>query len=41
MAEHIETMRDEVRGMSKQGIAGRNQEGNGGRSQGNGHSFHD
>ena len=41
MAEHIKTKRDEVSGMSKVGIAGRNQEGNGGSSQGNGHSFHD
>ena len=41
MAENIETKRDEISGMSKPGIAGRNQEGDGGISQGNGHSFHD
>ena len=41
MAEHIETKRDEVSGMSKLGIAERNPEGDGGSSQGNGHSFQD
>ena len=41
MAEHIETKHDEVNGMSKPGIAGRNQEGNGGSSRRNEHSFHD
>ena len=41
MAEYIETKRDEVSGMSKLGIAGKYQEGIGGSSQGNGHSFHD
>ena len=41
MAKHIETKRDEVSGMSKLGIAERNPEGDGGSSQGNGHSFHD
>ena len=41
MAKHIETKHEEVSGMSKPGIVGRNQEGNGGNSQGNGHSFHD
>ena len=40
MVEHIETKHDEVSGRSKPGIVGRNQEGNGGSSQGNGHSFH-
>ena len=41
MAEHIETKRDEVSGMLKPGITERNPEGDGGSSQGNGHSFHD
>ena len=41
MAKHIKTKHDEVSGMSKLGIAGRNQEGDGGSSQGNGHSFQD
>ena len=40
MTEHIETKCDEVSGTSKLGIVGRNQEGGGGSSQGNGHSFH-
>ena len=41
MAEHMKTKHDEVSGMSKPGIAGTNQEGNGGNSQGYGHRFHD
>ena len=41
MTEYIETKCDEVSGMSKPQIAGKNQEGDGGSSQGNGHSFHD
>ena len=39
-AENTEAKHDEVSGMSKLGIAGRNLEGNGGSSQGKGHSFH-
>ena len=41
MAEHIETKRDELSAMSNPGIAERNPKGDGGSSQGNGHSFHD
>ena len=41
IAKHIETKCDEVSGASKPRIAGRNQEGDGQSSQGNGHSFHD
>ena len=41
MAEDIKTKRDEVSGMSNPGSAGRDQEGDGGSSQANGHSFHD
>ena len=41
MAEHIKTKHDEVSGTSNPEIGGRNQEGDGGSSQGNGHSFHD
>ena len=41
MAKHIKTKHDEVSGMSKPGIAGRNQEGKVRSSQGNGNSFHD
>ena len=40
MAENTKTKHDEVSGMSKLGIARRNPEGNGGSSQGKGHSFH-
>ena len=41
MAEHMKTKRVEVSGMLKPRIARRNQEGDKGSSQGNGHSFHD
>ena len=41
MAEDIKTKCDKVSGTSKPDIARRNQEGDGGNSQGNGHSFHD
>ena len=41
MAEHIEIKHDNVNGTSKPRIVGRNQEGDGGTSQGNGHCFHD
>ena len=41
MAKHIKTKCNEVSGTSKPRIAGRNQKGDGGGSQGNGHSFHD
>ena len=41
MAKYIETKHDDVSGTSKSGIEGRNQDGDGGSTQGNTHSFHD